>query len=269
MLTVVATLGVLLVLVQGTLYYRAKGSARFLGSEKTKVLAQQLAEAGVEENIADLGNRRLRIHSGMHDSVTYDGKAFGDGSYTTRISTVALGAESDTVELVSTGTVGRGAQTVQARMKLKKVMDTTRTPLVIVEPETTKTLVSHTEVVDSTESEKDFDPSTLPDVQQQPAYAACMASSNKKCDVCHLPPGNPSNVHVISISKNAIGTHFSHHGDYISTDGTCDLYESKVTTKTYIYGTVVDTLKTITDHTTYDTSVVIDTVVKVQILSWR
>ncbi|MBL9019809.1 MAG: hypothetical protein JNL83_36835 [Myxococcales bacterium] len=35
----------------------------------------------------------------------------------------------------------------------------------------------------------------------------------KKELVCHIPPGNPANAHTICVSKNAVDTHESHHGD--------------------------------------------------------
>ena len=269
MLTIVATLGVLLILVQGTLYYKSKGSAKFLGSEKSKVLAQQISEAGVEDNIADLGRRTLKIRPGMPDTVTYSGKAFGGGSYTTRLTPVASGAAADTIDLTSTGTVGRGSQTVKARMKLRKVIDTTRTPRITVEPETSYTYASRT-AADTTSDTVQFDPNSLPPVRDQAAYLACMASAGKFCDLCHLPPGLPSHVIPQTHNKNS-GTfqaHLDHHGDYITTDKTCDLYEPKVTVS-ISHRTVTDTTRSIADKTIYDTSVVIDTVVKVQILSWR
>lgn len=264
MLTIVATLGVLIVLVQGTLYYKSKGSARFLGSEKSKVLAQQLAEAGVEDNIADLGRRTLKVRAGLADTLTYTGKAFGGGTYTTRLTTVAVGAAADTVDLVSTGSVGRGSQTVRARMKLRKVMDTTRTPLVIVKPETTYTHFTRT-WTDTTKTIPQ-DPNAMPEVDKTPAYAACMSSSAKKCDICHLPSMDLTKANVISVSKSSIGTHVSHHGDYVTTDGTCDLYKAKTILANR---SAPDSTRVITDKTTYDTTVVIDTAVKVQILSWR
>ena len=43
-------------------------------------------------------------------------------------------------------------------------------------------------------------------------------SNSKKVLICHYPPGNPGNAHTISISKNAVSTHKTHHGD---TDGPC------------------------------------------------
>lgn len=267
MLTIVATLGLLLLLVQGTIYYKSKGSTKFLGSEKNKVLAMQLAEAGVEENIADLGRRTVRVHGGMIDSVTYDGKAMGGGTFTTRLTTVALGAASDTVDLVSTGHIGGGTQIVRARMKLKSFMDTTRTPLVFVEPETTLTFTNHT-VPETTTTSTVQDPNAMPAVNATPAYAACMSSAPNKCDVCHFPSGDIDKREVINISKSAIGSHVTHHGDYVTTDGTCDIYKPKIT-KTVWWNNVTDTTFTVVNHTLYDTTIAIDTLVKVQILSWK
>ncbi len=268
MLTMVAVLGGILMLVQGTVYYKSKGSTRFLGSEKSKVLAQQMAEAGVEDNIADLGRRKIRIGPGFHDSTTHEGKHFGNGTYTTRLSMVGTGSDADTVDLVSTGSVGRGSQSVQARMKLRKVMDTTRTPRVTVKPETTYAYASRSQS-DTLRDTVLFNAASLPALNMQAAYTACMNSSANKCDLCHLPPGNPSNVHVISVAKSAIrNSHVPHHGDYISTDGTCDLYKDRVNMSISMR-TFIDTTRTIVDKTIYDTTVVIDTAVKVQILTWR
>lgn len=39
-----------------------------------------------------------------------------------------------------------------------------------------------------------------------------------KITICHYPPGNPDNVHEITISENAWSAHDSHHGDFIKTD---------------------------------------------------
>ncbi|MDQ3002087.1 MAG: hypothetical protein M3Y08_12615 [Fibrobacterota bacterium] len=267
MLSVVAVLGMVLLLVQGTMYHRAKSSARFLGSEKTKVLAQQMAEAGVEENIADIGARTLRLRSGLIDTVTYDNKALEGGFYTSTLTTVSIGAAADTIDLVSKGSVGKATQTVRARLKLKKYLDTTLTPIMFVEPDTTYSYVTVT-VPETTTTTVVLDPSSMPDVDNTPAYTACMSSGGKKCDVCHLPGGDLSKAHVINISKSAIKTHVNHHGDYVTTDGTCDLYDP-VTSDVITMSTHVDTVVTVTDMTTYDTTLVIDTLVKVQILSWK
>jgi len=37
-------------------------------------------------------------------------------------------------------------------------------------------------------------------------------SGNQKVTICHIPPGNPSNAHLITISENAVPAHLA-HGD--------------------------------------------------------
>ena len=266
-LGIVAVLGLVFALVQGTLFYRAKASAKFIGSEKNKILAQQIAEAGVEETIADLGSRALVPTSGMNGLATYTGKPVGAGTFSTQVTTIAVSPDADTLMLTSLGRVASVQQSVQARLRVKRYMDTTLTPIMEVTPETTLTIATHTRA-DTTYTVTVQDPYAMPDVDETPAYTACMSSSAKKCDVCHIPGGNPDNRHVISISKSAIHTHISHHGDYVTTDGTCDIYKPK-STRFIALTTFQDTTVVITDHTVYDTLAVIDTLAKVQILSWK
>ena len=37
---------------------------------------------------------------------------------------------------------------------------------------------------------------------------------NEKVTICHIPPGNPSNVHEITVSINALRAHLA-HGDLV------------------------------------------------------
>jgi hypothetical protein len=39
-----------------------------------------------------------------------------------------------------------------------------------------------------------------------------VAAGNGKVDICHIPPGNPSNAHTITVSKSAVPAHLA-HGD--------------------------------------------------------
>ena len=39
-------------------------------------------------------------------------------------------------------------------------------------------------------------------------------NNDKKITICHVPPGNPGNMHKITISYNALQTHLN-HGDFI------------------------------------------------------
>jgi hypothetical protein len=41
---------------------------------------------------------------------------------------------------------------------------------------------------------------------------AVFADSPGKVDVCHIPPGNPANAHVINVSVRAVPAHLA-HGD--------------------------------------------------------
>ncbi|MFD2541630.1 hypothetical protein ACFSSB_04800 [Lacinutrix gracilariae] len=41
---------------------------------------------------------------------------------------------------------------------------------------------------------------------------------NQKVTICHIPPGNPSNLHKITVSVNALQAHLA-HGDLI---GACE-----------------------------------------------
>lgn len=47
--------------------------------------------------------------------------------------------------------------------------------------------------------------------------ASAAWAGNAKVQVCHIPPGNPSNFHTITISENALQAHLA-HGDIV---GTC------------------------------------------------
>lgn len=38
------------------------------------------------------------------------------------------------------------------------------------------------------------------------------AAGSGKVDICHIPPGNPSNAHTINVSKSAVPAHLA-HGD--------------------------------------------------------
>jgi len=47
---------------------------------------------------------------------------------------------------------------------------------------------------------------------------ASFADSQGKVDICHIPPGNPANAHVINVSVNAIPAHLA-HGDNLGQCG--------------------------------------------------
>ena len=48
--------------------------------------------------------------------------------------------------------------------------------------------------------------------------ASSFAASPGKVDICHIPPGNPDNAHVINVSVRAIPAHLA-HGDTLGECG--------------------------------------------------
>jgi len=49
-------------------------------------------------------------------------------------------------------------------------------------------------------------------------YIPGAMAQDAKVEICHIPPGNPENVHTITISENALETHLE-HGDHV---GACE-----------------------------------------------
>jgi hypothetical protein len=268
LLPVILLLGIVLLLIQGTTWYRSKSGTNFLGSEKNKVQAMQLAEAGVEENIADLANRIVKPVGGMSDSSTYSNKPLNGGEYSSRITSVALGPNADTVDITSTGRFGSVMQTILARLRLNKYPDSSLAILTHVEPEITPVITTVTYPDTSTDTTT-LSSSAMPAFTSTPAYTACIASAAAKCNVCHLAGGVVSTATVLNVSKGfPLNSHNSHVGDYLTTDATCDMYKP-VISQTITFGTRLDTTFIVVDKNVYDTTVVIDTAVKVQVLSWR
>jgi hypothetical protein len=54
---------------------------------------------------------------------------------------------------------------------------------------------------------------TVAAAASRPAHPIPSCTSDKKQLVCHIPPGNPANMHTICVSVNAVQTHVTHHGD--------------------------------------------------------
>jgi|GEM_PF-2512623 len=263
LLPVIAVASVVMVMVQGTIFHKAKTSSAFLAGEKHKVLAQQAAEAGVEDAIADLGMRRVTVTSGMHDYPIADHKSMGEGVFSTTLTTVAQGSGVDTVDLASQGSARGKSQSVLARLRLHNIFDTSFSVVAFSAPyDTTIDSIS----LHVTNTQTITDPNTVPALNTTSAYAACMSSGAKKCDVCHLPGGDVTKANVINISKSAINTHVSHHGDYVTTDGTCDVFLPKIVSDTTVVVTPVH--RTLT-RSILDSIPTITPSVKVQVLSWR
>ncbi|MEO7425480.1 MAG: hypothetical protein ABI036_09855 [Fibrobacteria bacterium] len=84
-------------------------------------------------------------------------------------------------------------------------------------------------IADTTVTVSALDPNSVAALKTTPAYSSCMASTAKKCDVCHVPEGDAGKANVLNLLKTLIPTHNGHHGDYVTTDHTCDLYKPKTT----------------------------------------
>jgi hypothetical protein len=93
-------------------------------------------------------------------------------------------------------------------------------------------------------------------------YSQMEKGGGYKVDLCHVPPGNPANVHTINISVNAVGSHLNNHaGDHLgpcdcSDYSNCDTgtVDTGTTTTGTGTGTTTDT-GTATGTTTTDTGV--------------
>lgn len=267
LLPVVATAAVIMVMTQGALFYKSKTSAQFLSGERNKIMAQQAAEAGVEDAIAEIGSRRILVTENMADHVLARGEQIGNGRYSTTLTTLARGSNGDTVDLTSTGEVKDKVKSIYAKLRLRNIIDSSPAIVAVPTPVTTTTITS-TVVYDTSVTVTVQDPNTMPPLNTTAAYAACMASPGNRCNICHIPPGNPGNRHVIGVAKPAIHTHVSHHGDYVTTDGTCDIYLPD-TTETVTSRMVLDTIVNTVVNITFDTTMHLDTTVRVQVLTWR
>jgi hypothetical protein len=47
-------------------------------------------------------------------------------------------------------------------------------------------------------------------------------SAEDKVDICHFPPGNPSNVQFITVGASAVPAHLA-HGDFLAEEGSCQI----------------------------------------------
>lgn len=267
LLPAIAAAGVVMVMTQGTIFYKAKTSNKFLVEERNKIMAQQAAEAGVENSIADLGSRRLVVNSEMENYVAAKDKEIGSGSFTTMLTTLSMGPDGDTVNLNSLGMFKNKNKDVTAKLRLHNAFDTNMVVVSVETPETTITTATVT-VTDTTYTSTVLDPMTLPLIDVTPAYTACMASAGHKCEICHLTSSDVNSKMVVDVAKPSIWKHIVHHGDYVTTDGTCDIYNPVLTPSYSTYNKIVtDTV--VTPKITYSPTIAIDTLVKVEVLSWR
>jgi hypothetical protein len=48
-------------------------------------------------------------------------------------------------------------------------------------------------------------------------------SHERQVDICHIPPGNPGNAHIIRVSENSDPAHVGHGDKVVPDDGTCSV----------------------------------------------
>ncbi|MFC1625254.1 hypothetical protein ACFL15_02690, partial [Patescibacteria group bacterium] len=53
----------------------------------------------------------------------------------------------------------------------------------------------------------------------EPPEIPCVETEEEKIWVCHNPPGNPANRHLVYVDADGWGGHQGHSGDYISFEG--------------------------------------------------
>lgn len=175
---------IVIALLQVPLLYKVRSGLKVSGTQKRTLASAMLAEAGIEDLIADIGTKAFKPQSGI-DTMWFNHKNLGQGTYSTRVNAPVAW---DTLQVNSTGYLNGRPKSVEAELWIERSIRTQ---------------------------------SSLPRLQDTPAFIAFMALNPrpKKMDVCHIPPGNPANQHTINISVNAVHTHTTHHGDYVGPCG--------------------------------------------------
>jgi hypothetical protein len=128
------------------------------------------------------------------------------------------------------------------------------------------TLFDTVVVMDTTLTTRD--PKSMPPLGNQSAYATCFSNGINECHVCHIPQGSVENRQVINLNKQIISSHLRCRGDYVTTDGTCDLYNPKQTITSH-KKIRARTESNVTHSAISDTSSIAETWVNSQALSWK
>jgi hypothetical protein len=120
-LPIIIAVAVAITLLQVPLLFKTKSGNKFAGVQKSNITAKNLAEAGIDEVIADIGRKAIRVTSAT-DTMPYDAVGLGRGTYSTRVTTYQV--NPDRVEVISTGRVGKNTQSIRAKMELVKTLTT-------------------------------------------------------------------------------------------------------------------------------------------------
>ncbi len=133
-LIAVTGMAIIYAVVHGSMNQSAESTHSHLTGETHKAIARQMAEAGIEENIADLGSGLFSISQNMHRQPTYEAKPLGEGQYTTHLTSLGFSENTDTVQIVAYGTYKGETQTIEANLRVNKYQDTVLTPVLILAP---------------------------------------------------------------------------------------------------------------------------------------
>lgn len=120
-LPIIIGVAVAITLLQVPLLFKTKSGNSFSGAQKSNITAKEMAEAGIDAVISDIGRKAI-IVKGTTDTLPYSGVQLGRGSYSTQIKTYQL--NPDRVKVVSAGTVGGKSQSIEAKMELVKTETT-------------------------------------------------------------------------------------------------------------------------------------------------
>lgn len=239
LISLITMVALILGMVQATIYYSSYNSSKLSNIEKIKIQAQQLAEAGIDMNISDIGINKTKLHK-LLDTTTYDNKIIGNGTVTTKIKTISYSDTINIIDIYSTGVVSKVNRDIVVRMNIFKVFnDSNITTKLTTHSDTIIAYKIHT----NNNSNKPLNNHTCNNVVED------------KVSICHIPPGNPYNFHTITISSSAVDAHLD-HGDVI---GECSNTRNEK----------IDTIFIITNTIKLDSVIVCDTTEKVKIISWK
>jgi hypothetical protein len=120
-LPIIIGIAVAITLIQVPLLFKTKSGNKFSGSQKSNISAKEMAEAGIDALISDIGRKAITVGPAT-DTMPYVGVTLGRGAFSTRVQTYQMNPAR--VRVVSAGSVGSNAQSIEARMEVVKTETT-------------------------------------------------------------------------------------------------------------------------------------------------
>lgn len=120
-LPIIIGIAVAITLLQVPLLFKTKSGNTFSGAQKANISAKEMAEAGIDALISDIGRKAINVGAST-DTMPYVGVTLGRGAYSTRVKTYQMNPAR--VRVVSAGSVGSNAQSIDARMEVVKTETT-------------------------------------------------------------------------------------------------------------------------------------------------